>query len=172
METKENVSHMRCVVHQDQAVDRKRIEELKEAWMGTANKDECTAELQGIQVDYWKGTEVGMLGGLSFKGAQMAADGSDHKGTMDAGSVRRDAGNQKNCSGRIGREEEGTSYNRSELGALLDALEMARRDEDLVYFGDSQAAIIKVVLRWVGEGAKTTLATAPDADILEESWKS
>jgi ribonuclease HI len=42
---------------------------------------------------------------------------------------------------------------------------MARRNEDLLYFGDSQAAI-KVVLRWVGEGAKTTLATAPDADIL------
>ena len=42
------------------------IAELKEAaWMGTANKDECsvTDELQGIlwQVDYWKGTEVGML---------------------------------------------------------------------------------------------------------------
>ena len=165
VETKENVSHMMCVVHQDQTVDRKRIAELKEAWMGTANKDECTAELQGIQVDYWKGTEVGMLGGLGFKGAQTAADGSDHKGTMGAGSVRRDAGNQKNCSGRVGREEEGTSSNRPELGALLDALEMARRDEDLVYFGDSQAAI-KVVLRWVGEGAKTTLATAPDADIL------
>ena len=43
---------------------------------------------------------------------------------------------------------------------------MARRNEDLVYFGDSQAAI-KIVLRWVGEGAKTTLATVPDiADIL------
>ena len=56
--------------------------------MGTANNDECTAELQGIQVDYLKGTEVGMLGGLSFKGAQTAADGSDHKGTMGAGSVR------------------------------------------------------------------------------------
>ena len=42
---------------------------------------------------------------------------------------------------------------------------MARRDEDLTYFGDSPAAI-KVVLQWVGEGAKTTLATAPDADIL------
>ena len=72
METKENVSHMRCVVHQDQTVDRKRIAELKEAWMGTAIKDECTAELHGIQVDYWKGTEVGMLGGLGFKGAQTA----------------------------------------------------------------------------------------------------
>ena len=46
----------------------------------------------------------------------------------------------------IHREEEGTSSNRPELGSLLDALEMARRDEDLVYFGDSQAAI-KVVLR-------------------------
>ena len=35
-------------------------------------------------VDYWplKGTEVGMLGGLGFKGAQTAADGSDHKGTV------------------------------------------------------------------------------------------
>ena len=84
---------------------------------------------------------------------------------MGAGSVRRDAGNQQNSSGRIGREEEGTSSNRPELGALSDALEMARRNEDLVYFGDSQAAI-KVVLRWVGEGAKTTLATALDADIL------
>ena len=92
---------------------------------------------------------------LGFKGAQTAADGSDHKGTMGAGSVRRDAGNQKDCSGHIGREEEGTSSNRPELGALLDALEMARRDEDLVYSGDSQAAI-KVVLRWVGEKKMAT----------------
>ena len=69
--------------------------------MGTANNDECTAELQGIQVDYLKGTEVGMLGGLSFKGAQTAADGSDHKEPMGAGSVRRDAGNQQNSNGRI-----------------------------------------------------------------------
>ena len=36
VETKE-MSHMMCIVHQDQAVDRKRIEELKEAWMGTTN---------------------------------------------------------------------------------------------------------------------------------------
>jgi ribonuclease HI len=35
----------------------------------------------------------------------------------------------------------------------------------LVNFEDSEDAI-KVVLRWVGEGAKTTLATVPDADIL------
>jgi ribonuclease HI len=91
-----------------------------------------------------------MLGGLGFKGAQTAADGSDHKGTMGAGSVRRDAGNQQDSSGRLGREEEGTSSNRPELTALLVALEMARRNEDLVYFGDSQAGT-NVVLRWVGE---------------------
>ena len=34
--------------------------------------------------------------------------------------------------GRIGREEEGTSPNTLELEALFDALEMVRRDEDLV----------------------------------------
>ena len=30
VETEENVSHVMCLMHQDQAVDRKRIEELKE----------------------------------------------------------------------------------------------------------------------------------------------
>ena len=38
VETKENVSHMMCVVHQDQTVDKKRIAELKEAWMGDSKQ--------------------------------------------------------------------------------------------------------------------------------------
>ena len=36
-----------------------------------------------------QGTEVGMLGGLGFKGAQTAADGSDHKGTMGQTRCRK-----------------------------------------------------------------------------------
>jgi hypothetical protein len=53
LEMKEKLSHrgMICVMHRDQSVNRKRTEELEEAWMGTHNKDKCTIELQGIQVD-------------------------------------------------------------------------------------------------------------------------
>ena len=62
-----------------------------------------------------------MFGGLGFKGAQTAADGSYNKEMMSADSVRRDAANQQNSSGCIEREEESTSSNRPELAALLDA---------------------------------------------------
>ena len=46
---------------------------------------------------------------------------------------------------RVGREEEGSSSNRPELGGVVLALQSA-----------------------VGQGGKATLATAPDADILQE----
>jgi len=38
----------------------------------------------------------------------------------------------------------------------------------MLYFYDNQA-LLKAVKRWVGEGAKATLAGAPDADILLEA---
>jgi len=46
---------------------------------------------------------------------------------------------------RVGREGEGMSSNRPELGEVLC-----------------------VIKKWVGQGGNPTIATAPDADILQE----
>jgi hypothetical protein len=47
---------MMCVMHQEQAVDKEKIVQLKEAWMGTDDKDKV--KLQGKQADYWRRTAV------------------------------------------------------------------------------------------------------------------
>jgi len=65
---------------------------------------------------------------------------------------------------KVGREEEGSSSNQSELGAFFLAL----RDtliEPLLNLCDNQS-LLKAVTRWIGEGGKATLVGVPDADIL------
>jgi len=65
----------------------------------------------------------------------------------------------------VGREEEGSSSNRPELAAFF----LVRRDtlieETLLFLCDNQS-LLKAVNRWIGEGGKTTLVGAPDADVL------
>ena len=64
-------------------------------------------------------------------------------------------------------EKEGSSSNRPELVALVLALRGTQKDKPMLYLCDSQE-LLKAVKRWVGEGGKSTLAGAPDADILRE----
>jgi len=64
------------------------------------------------------------------------------------------------------QEEEGSSSNRPELAAFLPALHNTLIEEPLLYLCDNQS-LLKAVHRGVGEGGKTTLVVAPDADIWQ-----
>ena len=68
---------------------------------------------------------------------------------------------------RVGRKEEGTSSNRPELGGIVLALQSAALSEDVLLLCDNQA-VLCTIKKWVGQGGKATLATAPDADILKD----
>jgi ribonuclease HI len=67
---------------------------------------------------------------------------------------------------RVCREEEGSSSNKPELGGIVLALQSAALSEDVLLLCDNAAVLCAI--RWVGQGGKATLATAPDADILQE----
>jgi len=68
---------------------------------------------------------------------------------------------------RVGREEEGMSSNRPELGGIVLALHSTALSEDALLLCENEA-VLKVIKKWVGQGGKATLATATDADILQE----
>ena len=59
------------------------------------------------------------------------------------------------------------SSNRPELWGVVLALQSAALSEDVQLLCDN-AAVLCAIKKWVGEGRKATLATAPDADILRE----
>ena len=67
---------------------------------------------------------------------------------------------------RVGREEEGMSSNRPELVALRECLEAHQDHENLMYLTDSEATL-QVINKWIGGGAKLSLARSPDGDVLE-----
>ena len=68
---------------------------------------------------------------------------------------------------RVGREDEGTSSNRPALGGVVLAMQSAALSEDALLLCDNEA-VLRVIRKWVGQGGKAMLATAPDADILRE----
>ena len=63
-------------------------------------------ELQGLEREYWLGTEAGRLGCYDFSEETWAGDGSANKGEMGAGSACLQRQN-KCLVARVGREEEG-----------------------------------------------------------------
>ena len=68
------------------------------------------------------GTEIGRLGGYSFRGTVTTGDGSNQKGgTMGAGYVNLQK-QRKRQQRKVGREEERSSSNRPELAAFVLAL--------------------------------------------------
>jgi ribonuclease HI len=68
-------------------------------------------------------------------------------------------------SHRVGREGEGMSSNRPELVALRECLEAHPDEQNLLYLTDSEATL-QAVNRWIGGGAKLSLAKTADADVL------
>ena len=112
------------------------------------------------------GTEIGQLGGYGFQGVALGVDGSCKDGRMGAGCCKfRKEGEDRRA--RVGREEEGASSNRPELGGVVLALQSAALSEDSLLLCDNEA-VLRVIKKWVGQEGKATLATAPDADILRE----
>jgi len=73
--------------------------------------------------------------------------------------------NKKKQQCKVGREEEGSSSHQPELAAFLLANRDTPIEEPLLYLCDNQL-LLKAVNRWTGEGGKTMLVGAPDADIL------
>jgi ribonuclease HI len=93
-------------------------------------------------------------------------DGSCKDGNMGSGCCKFQGEEADKCA-RVGREEEGTSSNRPELGGIVLAFKSAALSEDVQLLCDN-AAVLCDIKKWVGQGGKLTLAIAPDADILQE----
>ncbi len=145
-------------------------------------KDNYTIDLTGPEETYCLGTESGLLGAFHFDGACTAGDGScDVKSlSMGAGfcnltSLGWLTGNpltptrlceqRSNQSHKVGREEEGLSSNRPELVALRECLEAHPDHENLLYLTDSETTL-QTINKWIGGGAKLSLAKTADVDIL------
>ena len=77
-------------------------------------------------------------------------------------------GQEADKCGRVGREEEGTSTNSPELGEVVLVLQSVALSEDVLLLCDNEAVLCDVK-KWVGQGGKATLATAPDVDTLSKS---
>jgi hypothetical protein len=83
---------------------------------------------------------------------------------MGAGFVWMDR--SKCGSEHIGREEEGASSGRAEMGPYSAILRRNPDHEDLVTATDSEM-LCRVVGIWVGQGGNVSLDNTADADILE-----
>jgi len=107
----------------------------------SGGKDECQARLTGIERDYWSGTEIGRLGGCSFRGTVTAGDGSNQKGgEIGAGYVNLRK-QRKRQQRKVGREEEGSSSNRPELAAFVLALRGTPVTKPILCLCDNQALL-------------------------------
>jgi ribonuclease HI len=153
--------HKECDIMEEEALTK-----LQEAWDTSEQKDECIVRLNDLERAYWMGTEVGLLGGYGFQGVTLGVDGSCKDGKMGSGCCKFKEEGAGKCA-RVGREEEGMSSNRPELGGIVLALQSAALSEDALLLCDNEA-VLCVIKKWVGQGGKATLATAPDADILRE----
>jgi hypothetical protein len=93
-----------------------RIEAVWEAWWRDSPKDEGTVKLEDPEKEWWTGTELGLLRAYHFPGHATTSDESVGSDCMGAGFTWMDS-SLKHCgSERIGRDEEGTSSGRAELG--------------------------------------------------------
>ena len=167
IETCVNSAGMTAWVHTECAEAKQEVlQRLQSAWECGEEKDECEVQLNGLERAYWIGSEVGRMGGYEFQGAVFGIDGSNHRGHMGAGCCRLGAPDADKMA-RVGREEEGSSSNRPELGGVVLALKQAELHEDVLILCDNES-VLKVIRKWVGQGGRATMAGAPDADILRE----
>ena len=142
-----------------------QIQALLTAAKASGGKDECQVRLTSIEREYSMGTEIDRLAGYGFRGTVTAGDGSKQKGgKMGAGYVNLQK-QRKRQQRKVGHEEEGFSSNRLELAAFVLALCGTPVTKPMLYLCDNHQALLKAVKRWVGEGGKTTLVGALDADI-------
>jgi ribonuclease HI len=96
----------------------------------------------------------------------LGVDGSCKDGRMGSGCCKFGEKGEGKCV-RVSREDEDTSSNRPELGGVVLALRSPTLSEDALLLCDNEA-VLRIIRKWAGQGGKTTLATSPDADILQE----
>jgi hypothetical protein len=72
-------SRMRCpnqhalLGHQDTLFNDEQVEtNMREAWEQEGNKDELNIVIQGLEQQFWKGTEAGWMGCYDFPGETWA----------------------------------------------------------------------------------------------------
>ena len=75
------------------------------------------------------GGGVRPLGAYGFQGVTLGVDGSCKEGRMGSGCCTFGGKDEGNCA-RVGREDEGVSSNRPELGAVVLALQSVGLNED------------------------------------------
>ena len=118
------LSHTVSYTEECDILDEDALLRLQGAWETPQQKDECSVRIDDLEWDYWMGTEVGQLGGYGFQGAIFGVGGSCKDGTMESGCCKFQEEEADKCA-RVGREEEGTSSNRQELGGLALAVKMS-----------------------------------------------
>ena len=169
LDTCNNPHNMACWVHRNSPdVQQSSLDTLRAAWENAADKNECEATLEGPDRDFWLGSELGMLGGYAFKGVITGIDGSNGGGRMGAGCCCFQHPEADRWI-RVGREDEGTSSNRPELGGLLLALEATPETDDLLVACDNEA-VLKVIRKWIGQGGKATLVLEEGCPPLLLPW--
>ncbi len=159
--------------------------DIKEALMTPGKnygKDSYTIDLTGAETTYWLGTESGLLGAFQFDGTCKDGDGlcdvrslSMGAGFCNLNSLKwlteepltptRMHEQRSKQSHRVGREEEGMRSNRPELVALREYLETHPDNENFLYLTDREATL-QAINKWIGGGAKLSLAKTSDADVL------
>jgi hypothetical protein len=160
VEAKLNTVNMTAWVHKEcDIIEEEALTKLQEAWDSSEQKDECIVCLNDLERAYWTGTEIGQLGGYGFQEVTLGVDGSYKDGRMGSGCYKFGEKGKGKCA-RVGREDEGTSSKRPELGGVVLALQSAALSEDALLLCDNEA-VLRVIRKWVRQGGKATLATAP-----------
>ncbi len=164
--------------------DAKNINEALMSPGQNYGKDSYTIDLTGTEATYWLGTESGLLGAFHFDGAYTAGDGSCDVRSLSMGvgfsslnslkwltekplTPTRLHEQRSNQSHKVGREEEGMSSNRPELVPLRECLETHPDSENLLYLTDNETTL-QSINKWIGGGAKLSLAKTADADVLRD----
>ena len=91
---------------------------IEQAWFCRREKDDLSMHLEGLEGDYWLGTEAGSIGAYGFRGVVMATDGSATHGKMGAGYSEL-------SRGLVGSEWQEASAEGGGSGKCLDCPEAA-----------------------------------------------
>jgi len=109
-----------------------------------------------------------------FSGLIYATDRSEEKGNMPVGAGFYRHEGATGDSGKVERDEEGASSNRSEHAAacmaLEDAIRYAESQRPLILLTDSKCLLMAIPgQKWIGEGIDPTIKESLDGDILREN---
>ena len=127
--------------------------DLRDAWEQENNKDDLKIDLQGLERQFWLGTEAGRLKCYISQGKPMIGGGWISAQRENGCGKRLD----RHLLVRVGREEDGVNSLRQKFAALARTLQATPTGIDLLYLCDSETTLDKKSW-WIGRGPRTTLA--------------